>query len=108
MVTKKTQQVIRPSVISYYSSRGGVSIVREEGAVENESRSTLVLKEPGSDDEGSYTCRPLQGEFRSATTRLFMGTEAGAQGKLNLTTCVTIFVSFIHVCCYVCLVFFYV
>ena len=45
---------------------------------------------------------------RSATTRLFMGTEAGAQGIMNLTNCVTILVSFIHMCCYVCLVFFYV
>ena len=37
-----------------------------------------------------------------------MGTEAGAQGIMNLTNCVTILVSFIHMCCYVCLVFFYV
>ena len=86
-------------VISYYSARGGVSIIREEGARENESRqmtnsdfdsseyswgfivepllgipqwhyphlksrSTLVLKEPRMEDQGTYTCRPLQGEFR--------------------------------------------
>ena len=35
-------------------------------------RSTLVLREPGPADEGTYTCRPHQGMFRSAHTRLFM------------------------------------
>ena len=82
-------------VISYYSARGGVSVVREESALATESRcnhfhiisikyfwligckyfscrSTLVLREPGPADEGTYTCRPHQGMFRSAHTRLFM------------------------------------
>ena len=59
-------------VISYYSARGGVSIVRSEGQLENESRSTLVIRDGQRADQGTYTCRPLTGDFRAATTRLFM------------------------------------
>ena len=47
-------------VISYYSGRGGISIVREEGLMEKESRSTLVIRDAGDNDQGTYTCRPLQ------------------------------------------------
>ena len=47
-------------VISYYSDRGGISIVREEGRQEKESWSTLVIKHPKLEDQGTYTCRPLQ------------------------------------------------
>ena len=51
--------------------------MREEGDMENESRSTLVIKDSGPWDQGTYTCRPLQGEFKSAYTRLFMDTSTG-------------------------------
>ena len=59
-------------MISYYSARGGISIVREEGVVENESRSTIILRAGDLSDQGTYTCRPLTGDFKSATTRLFL------------------------------------
>ena len=59
-------------VISYYSARGGISIVRQEGLVENESRSTIILRDGDQSDQGTYTCRPLTGDFKSATTRLFL------------------------------------
>ena len=38
-------------VISYYSARGGVSVVREEEAGSTESRSTLVIRDPGDHDQ---------------------------------------------------------
>ena len=72
-------------VISYYSARGGVSIVRAEGQLENESRSTLVIRDGQRADQGTYTCRPLTGDFRAATTRLFMeqsqATHSSAGGR---------------------------
>ena len=59
-------------MISYYSARGGISIAREEGRVENESRSTIIIRDGGTEDQGTYSCRPLTGDFRSASTRLFL------------------------------------
>ena len=46
--------------------------MREEGVVENESRSTIILRAGEGADQGTYTCRPLTGDFKSATTRLFL------------------------------------
>ena len=40
--------------------------------VENESRSTIILRAGDLSDQGTYTCRPLTGDFKSATTRLFL------------------------------------
>ena len=65
-------------VISYYSARGGISIVREEGLVEKESRSTIILRDGDQADQGTYTCRPLTGDFKSATTRLFLLSGGGS------------------------------
>ena len=72
-------------VISYYSARGGISIVREEGLVEKESRSTIILRDGDQSDQGTYTCRPLTGDFKSATTRLFLLSE-GAGTDSNCGT----------------------
>ena len=72
-------------VISYYSARGGISIVREEGVVEKESRSTIILRDGDQSDQGTYTCRPLTGDFKSATTRLFLLSE-GAGTDSNCGT----------------------
>ena len=60
-------------VISYYSSRGGISIVREEGEEETIAMSSLIIRQAGEEDQGTYTCRPLTGEFKTARTRLFIG-----------------------------------
>ena len=70
-------------VISYYSARGGISIVREEGLVENESRSTIILRDGDQSDQGTYTCRPLTGDFKSATTRLFLLSAGGSSTENN-------------------------
>ena len=60
-------------VISYYSARGGISIVRKEGMDETTTLSSLIIREAGQEDQGTYTCRPLTGDFKTARTRLFIG-----------------------------------
>ena len=61
-------------VISYYSSRGGISVIRKNG--EDDTISSLIIREAGEDDQGTYLCRPLAGDFKTAKTRLFIGQEA--------------------------------
>jgi len=60
-------------VISYYSSRGGISIVRKMGMEKSATMSSLIIREAGLEDQGTYTCRPLTGDFKTAKTRLFIG-----------------------------------
>ena len=59
-------------VISYYSSRGGISIVRRKGMDETSTMSSLIIREVGQEDQGTYTCRPFTGDFKTARTRLFI------------------------------------
>ena len=60
-------------VISYYSTRGGISIVRKMGMDKTITMSSLIIREAGQEDQGTYTCRPLTGDFKTARTRLFIG-----------------------------------
>ena len=62
-----------PEYDSYYISRGGISIVRRKGMDETTTLSSLIIREAGQEDQGSYTCRPLTGDFKTARTRLFIG-----------------------------------
>ena len=66
-------------VISYYSNRGGISIVRQVGEEETITMSSLIIRQAGEEDQGTYTCRPLTGDFKTANTRLFIG-QVGAPG----------------------------
>ena len=60
-------------VISYYSSRGGISIIRKMGEEDAITMSSLIIRQAGEEDQGTYLCRPLTGDFKSAKTRLFIG-----------------------------------
>ena len=60
-------------VISYYSARGGISIVRKIWKDDTITISSLIIRQAGDEDQGKYTCRPLTGDFKTASTRLFIG-----------------------------------
>ena len=70
-------------VISYYSSRGGISIVRRKGMDETTTLSSLIIREAGQEDQGTYTCRPLTGDFKTARTRLFIGYEGVSGASIS-------------------------
>ena len=65
-------------VISYYSSRGGISIIMRRGEEETITMSSLIIRQAGTDDQGTYTCRPETGDFKTARTRLFNGQGEGS------------------------------
>nr|ACO15126.1 Lachesin precursor [Caligus clemensi] len=54
-------------VISYYSMRGGVSLITDIG---DQTRSSLLIKDASIDDEGTYTCSPRDGV--EAKVRVFV------------------------------------
>ena len=62
--------------------------------VENESRSTIILRAGDLSDQGTYTCRPLTGDFKSATTRLFL-LSAGPSTDNN-NNCQIVFLSSLY------------
>ena len=80
-------------VVSYYSSRGGISIIMRRGVEETITMSSLIIRQAGPEDQGTYTCRPETGDFKTARTRLFIG-QGGGSGvrgcqvgrKIDLTT----------------------
>ena len=70
-------------VVSYYSARGGISIVRKMGMDETTTMSSLIIRKAGEEDQGTYTCRPETGDFKTATTRLFIGQGAVSGSRVS-------------------------
>jgi len=70
-------------VVSYYSARGGISIIRKIMPRETMSASSLILKEAGEEDQGTYVCRPVTGDFKTAKTRLFIGQGAVSDASIS-------------------------
>jgi hypothetical protein len=70
-------------VISYYSSRGGISVIRKRGEEDTITMSSLIIREAREEDQGTYLCRPLTGDFKSARTRLFIGQGAVLGARIS-------------------------
>jgi hypothetical protein len=70
-------------VVSYYSARGGISIVRKMGMDETTTMSSLIIRGAGEGDQGTYTCRPETGDFKTASTRLFIGPGAVSGARVS-------------------------
>ena len=70
-------------VISYYSSRGGISIIMRRGVEETITMSSLIIRQAGPEDQGTYSCRPETGDFKTATTRLFIGHRAVSGARVS-------------------------
>ena len=66
-------------VLSYYSAWGGISIVRKMGMDLTTTMSSLIIRKAGEEDQGTYTCRPETGAFKTARTRLFIGQGGGSR-----------------------------
>ena len=57
-------------MISYDSSRGGVSVVTEKG---DSTTSFLLVKQARSTDSGKYTCSPSNAQPKSITVHVLNG-----------------------------------
>jgi len=82
-------------VISYYSSREGVSI--QEYRQNSTTVSSLLMKQGTEQDAGHYICRPEKQSLQSAEARLFIfeGTQTGARrscGKTGNTVLVNLII----------------
>jgi hypothetical protein len=64
-------------VISYYSSSGGIIIIMRRGVGETMTMSSLIIRQAGAEDQGTYMCRPHTGDFKITMTRLFIGQGEG-------------------------------
>ena len=48
------------------------------GVEETITMSSLIIRQAGPEDQGTYSCRPETGDFKTARTRLFNGQGEGS------------------------------
>ncbi|XP_072403367.1 uncharacterized protein [Diabrotica undecimpunctata] len=92
------------SVISYDSSRGGVSVITEKGDV---TTSFLLIQNAGIQDSGKYSCSPSNADVASIRVHLLNGEMPAAMqtGSAGLSSSsfnifALIIVSYIYTSCY--------
>lgn len=57
-------------IISYDSTRGGVSVLTEKG---DSTKSFLLVQQAKSSDSGQYTCNPSNAQPKSITVHVLNG-----------------------------------
>ncbi|KAG6460907.1 hypothetical protein O3G_MSEX012286, partial [Manduca sexta] len=77
-------------VISYDSSRGGVSVVTEKGAA---TTSYLLVQDAAPSDSGRYSCSPSNAEVASVRVHVLNGErpaamQTGSAGLSNSSRCI--------------------
>jgi hypothetical protein len=72
-----------PQVISYDSSRGGVSVITEKGEV---TTSYLLIQQAELKDSGKYSCSPSNADVASVYVHVLNGEYTGWSESLGTQT----------------------
>ncbi|KAF4531496.1 hypothetical protein B566_EDAN004092, partial [Ephemera danica] len=68
-------------IISYDSSRGGVSVITEKG---DTTTSFLLIQRAKPSDSGKYTCNPSNAQPKSITVHVLNGEDSPSRSQLLL------------------------